>query len=89
LRWHAILIVIGEAVAQPQMNDYSANSMFAGCKAFAENKDLPYPIIAEASYCSGMLNALALVGQILATPELRFCLPPRGSLLANKWQEWS
>ena len=52
----------------------SANSVFLGCKAFAEGQ-VAMNNVSAANYCSGILNALGSVSALLP-PALRSCVPP-------------
>ena len=71
-----VLASLNVAQAQPATDDTSANSVFLGCKAFAEGqatRDLQ--LLQLGNVCAGVVHGLAYVGKILPT-EIQSCAPP-------------
>jgi hypothetical protein len=56
-------------------DDTSANSVFLGCKAFAEGRVANARLNSIGNFCAGVAHGLASVGPILP-PEWQFCAPP-------------
>jgi Ssp1 endopeptidase immunity protein Rap1a len=73
-----LLCVSGGAIAQPRTyvdEDTSANSVFLGCKAFAEDRVTNARLVNLAGFCAGVVHALGYAGKILP-PEYQSCVPP-------------
>jgi hypothetical protein len=70
-----LLCVNSGAVAQPVEEDTSANPVFLGCKAFAEDRATIARLVSAANYCSGIVHGLVYVGNVLP-PEWQSCPPP-------------
>ena len=72
----AFFVAIASAEAQsPPTEDTSANPVFLGCKAFAEDRATNVRLVNMAHYCSGVVHALAYVAEVLP-PEHQSCTPP-------------
>jgi hypothetical protein len=61
--------------AQPPTEDTNANSVFLGCKAFAEAQVTNLQLNQLGNFCSGIVHGLASVGQYLTPPEWQSCVP--------------
>ena len=76
--WTALIVSASEAASQPT-EDTSANSVFLGCKAFVDGRVTNAQLNADANFCSGVVHALAGIGQYLSSPEWRSCAPATSS----------
>jgi hypothetical protein len=77
----AIIATADEAAAQGSTSDTSANPVYAGCKAFAQNQPASDPqMFNMKGFCAGVLHALAFVSPYLERgPEFRSCVPPEST----------
>jgi hypothetical protein len=75
LVWIALLASLNEAVAQRPIEDTSANSWFLGCKACVEGRMNDARLVGIGNFCSGVIHALAYVGEALP-PAVQYCAPP-------------
>ena len=71
----AFFVAIVSAGAQPPIEDASANSVFLGCKAFAEAQVTNLQLNQLGNFCSGIVHGLAGVGQYLTPSEWQSCVP--------------
>jgi len=71
----AFSALITSATGQQVTEDTSANPVFLGCKAFAEDRATNVRLVNMAHYCSGVVHALAYVAKVLP-PEHQSCAPP-------------
>src|SRR5262245_16926433 len=70
-----LLASLTVAQAQPATDDTSANSVFLGCKSYAETERATVQLLQLGNFCSGVVHGLAYVGKALP-PEVQSCVPP-------------
>src|SRR5215471_9119309 len=74
----AFVVSAAGADRSQQMDvDISANTIYSGCKAFAQG--LPVAdkqTIVLGNYCSGVLHGLSGVSRYMTAPEWQACIPP-------------
>jgi len=69
-----LIAAASEAAAQEEITpDMSANSMFFGCRAFAEGQ-MSVKSLSLANFCSGVVHGLAYLSNSLP-PDFRSCVP--------------
>src|SRR5262249_12815125 len=72
----AFSVLIVSATGQQATNaDTSANAVFLGCKAFAEDRATTARLLNIAGVCAGLVLGLSYVGEVLP-PEHQSCVPP-------------
>jgi hypothetical protein len=71
----AIVLSGSAATAQKVGFENSANALFQGCKAAAQNEKVDPQTATVASYCNGVIYALASVSDLLSNPMQRSCVP--------------
>jgi Rap1a immunity proteins len=71
----AIVLSGSAATAQKVPYENSANALFQGCKAATQNEKLDPQTATIASYCNGVIYALASVSDLLSNPMKRSCVP--------------
>ena len=71
----AVVLSGSAATAQKVRFENSANALFQGCKAATQNEKLSPQTATVASYCNGVVYALASVSDRLSNPLDRSCVP--------------
>jgi len=71
----AFFVAVVSAAAQQPTEDTSANSVFLGCKAYAENRMTNMRLGAIGHFCAGVVHGLAYVA-VRLPQEDRSCAPP-------------
>jgi Rap1a immunity proteins len=71
----AIILSGSAATAQKVPFENSATALFQGCKAATQNEKLDPQAATVASYCNGVIYALASVSDLLSNPMKRSCVP--------------
>jgi Ssp1 endopeptidase immunity protein Rap1a len=71
----AVVLSGSPATAQKVPFENSANALFQGCKAATQNEKLDPQTATVASYCNGVIYALASVSDRLSNPLERSCVP--------------
>ena len=71
----AFFVAIVSATAQQPIENTSANTVFLGCKAYAENRMTNMRLGAIGHFCAGVVHGLAYVAERLPQED-RSCAPP-------------
>jgi hypothetical protein len=70
----AFFVAIVSAAAQQTDTDFSANSVFPGCKVLVEGTTRSPQLHASANFCSGIIIGLTFLSPALP-PEYKSCVP--------------
>jgi hypothetical protein len=70
-----LLMLCAGVRAQTSTEDTSANSVFLGCKAFAEGRATNLQLNQLGSFCAGVVHRLAPTAQYFSPPEWQSCAP--------------
>jgi hypothetical protein len=65
----ALIVSATEAIAQSPNEDFSADSIFRGCKALVEGQAPNAELLKLGYICVGIVVGFGSVGQYLAPPE--------------------